>query len=96
MPNFADRIPQGSGSRGVVGAYIAESLPNIKGTFNVRQVGKALHLSGAFSLQKDEEGGGGGGNGSTLKFNAYDSSSTYKDNAPVQQAATAVVFCIRY
>ena len=33
MPNFTDRIIQGAGSRGVIGSYLSESLPNIVGDF---------------------------------------------------------------
>ena len=34
--------------------------------------------------------------GAEADFNASRSSSTYKDDAPVQQDATVVCFCIRY
>lgn len=31
LPNFNDRVIQGAGTRGSVGTYKAESLPNISG-----------------------------------------------------------------
>ena len=31
LPNFQDRVIRGSGTRGTVGTYKAESLPNITG-----------------------------------------------------------------
>ena len=98
LPNFVDRIPQGTGSRGTVGAYLAERLPNIFGNMFLGGDG-AFEPSGAFYK----------GNVQTIKqlytnrsdlpavlFNASRSSSTYQNNAPVQQAATVVKFCIRY
>ena len=94
-PNFVDRIPQGRGSRGTVGTYIAESLPNVKGYGHMLDGG-----SGCFTTGKVYQFVRGGDSAAyqnrNITFNASLSSSTYQDNAPVQQAATAVVFCIRY
>ena len=99
VPNFVDRIPQGSGSRGTVGAYLAESLPNIRGKFaNWAQNGKGVLQEGA--LYGDGTTGGGGqdrgSNNTAMALDASRYSSIYKDNANVQQAATVVNFCIRY
>ena len=99
LPNFVDRIPQGSGSRGTVGAYLAESLPNIRGRFaNWAQNGRGVLQEGAL-YGNGTSGAGGqaqGSNNTAMALDASRYSSIYQDNAPVQQAATAVVFCIRY
>lgn len=111
IPNFTNRIPQGSGSRGTVGAYLAESLPNIYTEISSRKfeygVGVIANVTGAGTFENDGYTATSnvyiaGGNKTTSyplqksTINASLSSSTYQDNAPVQQAATAVVFCIRY
>ena len=110
MPNFTNRIPQGRGSRGGVGAYLEESLPNVTGSL--------LNIGGTDALMQMTNGqisesGALYGSSYEEKFffslstsknrmligfslDASRSSSTYKDNAPVQQAATVVNFCIRY
>lgn len=82
-----DRVLQGAGTRGVVGTTINESLPNIKGEF--RAVGSTS--SGVFV--RDNSGTntnlGSGSNANYISgFTSLDaslSSSTYQDNAPVQQ-----------
>lgn len=87
-----DRVLQGAGTRGSVGTTINESLPNITGGFNVARAG-FYNGSGAFSATNSNGYGAGSsgdfGNGSAT-FNASDSSSTYQDNAPVQQDAYLV------
>lgn len=107
LPNFNDRIPQGSGSRGMVGAYLSESLPNITGSAAGNRTpwswdicsnalyngGDTATPSASYKANLDT---GTSGKSSTLKFDASRSSSTYQDNAPVQQAATVVNFCIKY
>lgn len=102
MPNFVDRIPQGTGSRGAVGAYIAESLPNIIGEMYSGGIITTYNVSGVFYGSRNG-GGNGGTHNSVINsqtqytvFNARNSSSVYKDKAPVQQDATVVNFCIRY
>ena len=95
LPNFNDRIPQGSGSRGMVGAYLSESLPNITGSITGTTYRGA---NGAFS-QTATSGWSGTSTytgPADFDFNASRSSSTYQNNAPVQQAATVVNFCIKY
>lgn len=102
VPNFVDRIPQGSGSRGTVGAYLAESLPNVKGTIEwlpPRNASSIPEGTGAFStvdLGAVALGGQVLSKGAEADFNASRSSSTYKDDAPIQQDATVVNFCIKY
>lgn len=81
------------GLRDSVGDYIPESLPNIKGkvgyiarTTNDSTIGQ----SGAFYDGGAGSGlvGSGSASRSNLGFNASLFSSTYQDNAPVQQRAT--------
>lgn len=103
LPNFTDRVPQGSGSRGTVCAYLAESLPNIK-----EYVPSSLRcdfgnpsVSGSVFEIGDTSGyqytaGTGFGLTSGFDLNVSRKYPVYKDGAPVQQAATVVVFCIRY
>lgn len=107
LPNFGDRVIQGSGTRGSVGDYKSESLPNITGTTGfARDVGGGGWVSthnprGCF-YQASTNAGNGLGSSHTdvtagvLGFAASNISSTYQDKAPVQQAATVVNFCIRY
>ena len=102
LPNFVDKIPQGSGSRGTVGAYLAESLPNITGTISWLPPRNTVSLpegTGAFAM-KDLGSVATSGNiaagGAEADFNASRSSSTYQDGAPVQQDAMVVNFCIKY
>ena len=107
MPNFTDRVPQGAGSRGGVGAYPAERLPNITGSTYMSNAHGALQgisrYTGCFSAEdyggfEFPDGGAdlAGNSPRKLIINASLSSSVYKDGAPVQQAATVVNFCIRY
>lgn len=103
-----DRVLQGAGSRGKVDTTLNESLPNIRGAFEIRDITNKAEVilsdintsfdTGAFETQ------GGNPTGRVVKasiafdantnlnsritdFNASRSSSTYKDNAPVQQNA---------
>ena len=100
LPNFNDRIPQGNGNRGGVGALLNESLPNIKGSLVDDLVNSTQTASGAFSISAIRSDTTGAATGTlrvaTLNFDASSSSNTYKDNAPVQQAAVIVCFCIKY
>ena len=84
------------GSRGNVGDYVDESLPNITGNVkNVRWQDTTDEMEGAFSdstkdsinLQNYYQGTKNSDAG-LLDFNASNSSSTYQDDAPVQQRAT--------
>ena len=101
MPNFNDRIPQGKGSRGDVGTYLSESLPNITGSISI--VDRALGGAGSGAFYSTNMSNkwanwsqAGGGGALDYIFDASRSSSTYQNNAPVQQAATVVNFCIKY
>ena len=83
-----DRVLQGAGTRGTVGTTINESLPNIKG--EGWNIGGASNndWSGVFSsnISSRWDFNSGQANGAgKLYFNASNSSSTYQDNAPVQQ-----------
>lgn len=83
-----DRVLQGAGTRGAVGSEIDESLPNIKG--EGWNIGGAQNSDwrGAFSANVTTRftvTSGTANGGGKLYFNASDSSSTYQDNAPVQQ-----------
>lgn len=93
---------QGSGTRGNVGTYKTESLPNITGDglkntsvqgFNISEI------SGAFTVTKTYTTGnpaGGTGTSGKVGFDASHSSSTYQNSAPVQQNALLIQCCIKY
>lgn len=97
LPNFNDRIPQGSGNRGGVGSYLAESLPNPQSTLytywgggtgsggNASIIGQGY--SGAISNTRASDG---------VYTRIETLNNVYHYNAPVQQAATVVCFCIKY
>lgn len=82
------------GLRDTVGKYVPESLPNIKGSFDLAP-GATLRYdatvngafekttAGTYSPDFIQQSGFNG-----LNFNASRSSSTYQNNAPVQQRAT--------
>lgn len=77
-----------TGLRNTAGSYVPESLPNIRGTFNGLY---ATGASGAFSVGTAKFVNPDGNTGPNLYnayFNASSFSTTYQDNAPVQQRAT--------
>ncbi len=76
------------GLRDGVGGYVPESLPNITGSFY--SATRIDPTTGAFTRSSRTEGFNGNNNnsGSYNTFDASLSSSTYQDNAPVQQRAT--------
>lgn len=87
-----DRVIQGAGSRGTVGATLEESLPNITGSFELATGAGVRYdsdLNGCFSKGSATSWIESYAQGSGYKadFNAHNSSNTYKDNAPVQQNA---------
>lgn len=97
---------QGSGTRGNVGDYIAESLPNITGFAN-----GSMNQSGQFQqnvrngcVETYNNGPGYITSQFTTSYVAADSfrvnaswsSSTYQDNASVQQNALLIQCCIKY
>jgi len=85
----------------LLGGIKAESLPNITGTISSGGVISTYNVSGVFDGSTN--GGGNGGthnsviNGQTQHavFNASNSSSTYQDNAPVQQEAIQYPYFIQ-
>lgn len=78
------------GYRNNVGGYVEESLPNISGTFTNNGHAGYANTSGAFTTTGRGIGSNAGAasDGGTYSFDASLSSSTYQDNAPVQQRAT--------
>lgn len=102
LPNFQDRVIQGSGIRGNVGTYKAESLPNITGTLDQWVVGSGtLNNTGVFGTTSSKVTGNYGGSTVSAQaqvpiFNANASSSTYQTNAPVQPNAILIQCCIKY
>lgn len=101
LPNSNDRVLQGAGTRGVVGTTLNESLPNIKG--GIASNGNYAGLRsgtpyGAFT-QTSGTGGLAGENIANARgfdFDASRSSSTYQDNAPVQQDALCITYVIKF
>ena len=84
-----DRVLQGAGTRGTVGSEIDESLPNIKGGFVAYKWATSPTFSGAIyqsEIASNMAMNGGTTVGqATQNLDASRSSSTYQDNAPVQQ-----------
>ena len=78
----------------LIGGIKGESLPNITGSFSGRLYGAP---SGAFEYTvNDSYAGGVSGSGyGTAKLNASRSSSTYQNNAPVQQEAIQYPYFIQ-
>lgn len=93
---------QGSGTRGNVGTYKTESLPNITGKLRSSSTADS-DASGAFYYITQPSGQGlMGADAGLLKWNSFAglnasrSSSTYQNNAPVQQNALLIQCCIKY
>ena len=82
------------GSRGNVGNYVPETLPNLTGTFGKTEFNTQNYpavATGVFSyrdLTRATPGAGDRNEVGYVDFNANSYSSTYQDNAPVQQRAT--------
>ena len=77
------------GLRNTVGNDISESLPNIKGDWNSAQYSAYWNSNGAiYGVANHSYEGGSNTNGMRAYFDASRSSSTYQDNAPVQERAT--------
>lgn len=80
------------GLRDEVGKYVQESLPNIRGSVSLITGANDMFDYGAFYKNTANPAAGIYGNSSgTNSINSFDasrSSSTYQDNAPVQQRAT--------
>ena len=84
-----------------LGGIKAESLPNIKGSASIpgmgRDYGVVPEADGAFDISVSDKTGAGNvtGNGYDISFDASHSSSTYQDNAPVQQEAVQYPYFIQ-
>lgn len=88
MPNFTDRVIQGSGSRGVVGTYKAESLP-IPHHYHTFAVGNGESQATQPDL--------GIPIASTFKTNdATGFSSPYSEGAPIQPLALCMNVLIKF
>ena len=84
----SDKVIQIAGTRGSVGTTVNESLPNIKGQLDINLL---ADVTGAFSIIRVLSGTEASvmdtPEGYAITFDASRSSSTYQDNAPVQQDA---------
>ena len=97
---MTDRILQGVGSRGVIGTELNESLPNITGG-----IGDGVVIwdandktYGVFTQTNNYARGSltsGNFNNINITFDASRSSSTYQNNAPVQQNALCITYIIK-
>lgn len=99
LPNLQDRVIQGYGSRGTVGSYLNESLPNIKGYTNYGLFSNQAYPTGCFTQTNQSTSGSSttGIDGWRAQiFDASRSSSTYQDNAPVQQNALCLMVIVKY
>ena len=89
-----DRVLQGAGARGVVGATLNESLPNITGKLGFNSGANISYVNGAVYCKNISESAYDTSNSNTRNYNLYfdasRSSSTYQDNAPVQPDAYLV------
>lgn len=94
LPDFRDRVIQGSGTRGGVGTYKAESLPNITGSLPI-----VCSAGGAFIFTGSETNYGfttSYPNSTHIEIDASRSSSAYQNGVPVQQNALLIQCCIKY
>ena len=89
------------GLRDNVGGYVTESLPNITGSIESVEFYTTTQPQSTGSLYNTTKQSNGEGNGNyyagDLSIDASRSSSTYQDNAPVQQRATQMYlyFCVK-
>lgn len=98
LPDFRDRIAQGSGTRGNVGTYKTESLPNITGVVGFSDA-RTNYISGAFtarSIGVANSAYTGNTQQYVADFSASSSSATYQNGASVQQNALLILCCIKY
>ena len=89
---------QGLVDLALIGGIKSESLPNITGTFNGGATNNGNPSTGAFYWDKAKTGAGYANNQAqdiTGGFDASRSSSTYQDNAPVQQEAVQYPYYIQ-
>ena len=90
---------QGLVDLALIGGIKSESLPNIAGGFGLRAGSDSYEWSGAFNYSRGAETNSISGSSSKASsviynLNASRSSSTYQDNAPVQQEAVQYPHCI--
>lgn len=77
------------GLRDTVGKYVPESLPNIKGSITSNNwAGDASSSSALYPSGNGPNSAQSGSGVNTINIDASRYSSTYQDNAPVQQRAT--------
>jgi hypothetical protein len=92
----SDRVLQGAGTRGIVGATINESLPNITGRIAPWNAGLCGGVSGAIYTAGNWNAGrflnhsGSNTSQGQQYFDASRSNSVYQEGAPVQQDAYLV------
>lgn len=93
---------QGSGTRGNVGTYKSESLPNITGTLVVSStVDFRDTQGGVFYTDTSTElanyiAPSSSYKGYPVKIDASITSTIYQNSAPVQQNALLIQCCIKY
>lgn len=88
----SDRVLQGAGTRGSVGSTVNESLPNITGEFGTLN-NTNVQPTGCFdygTTSTRNQGGSSAIQANGITIDASRSSSTYQDDAPVQQDAYLV------
>lgn len=90
-----DRVLQGAGTRGVVGATLNESLPNITGRLGLEGSGDQQEVGGCVYIDNNDTNITMAHNVAVTgyanrKIDASLSSSTYQDDAPVQPDAYLV------
>lgn len=87
---------QGLTDLALIGTIKSESLPNVQGFLGGQNVAEK-NLTGAFYKSGNVTAGVFAGGGSAIQdtfFDASRCSSTYQDNAPVQQEAVQYPYCI--
>lgn len=99
LPNLTDRFIQGSTTAGTTKEA---GLPNITGSFTLRNQAKELsETSGTFSLQDTDSGTHTGASSNKrpyvhIAMNAQKSSSVYGASDTVQPPALTMRYCIKY
>ena len=93
LPNFVNRSFWGGTG---AGAYLSQTLPNIKGYFGASDGSQAdsklFYVDGAISGASNM----GGSSDNKISFNASRYSSIYKDSAGVRPNVVQTIICIKY